>query len=195
MERSASHKIYIAFVRVACLLLLGCTAACAPGRDLPFLNAERLKDYRLGVSDQVRVVTYGEEQLSDSYRVADNGSIAFPLLDRIHAQGLTVHELADRIAEALRKEQILRQPSVSVEITAYRPVFVLGEVTKPGEYPYQPGMTFLTLVAEAGGFTDRAIQDYAYAVRTNNQHEEKGRVLPENFLQPGDVIKVYERVF
>ena len=78
---------------------------------------------------------------------------------------------------------------------AYRPVFVLGEVAKPGQYPYQPGMTMLTGIAIAGGFTYRAFQDYAMVVRTLDNTSREGRVLPQSFIAPGDVIRVYERRF
>ena len=61
---------------------------------------------------------------------------------------------------------MLRKPSVSVEVATYRPIYVLGEVNKPGQYPYQPGMTVVSAAAVAGGFTYRAVEDYASVVRT-----------------------------
>jgi polysaccharide export outer membrane protein len=82
-----------------------------------------------------------------------------------------------------------------VQVLAYRPIFVLGEVAKPGQYAYQPGMTMLTAVAVAGGFTYRGVQDYAADVRSLNGEVTEGNVTPESFLAPGDVIKVYQRRF
>ncbi len=82
-----------------------------------------------------------------------------------------------------------------MEVIAYRPIFVLGEVSKPGQYPYQPGMTFLTAVAIAGGFTYRAVQDYGTVVRTLNGTASTGRVTQSSFLAPGDVVQVLERNF
>jgi polysaccharide export outer membrane protein len=89
----------------------------------------------------------------------------------------------------------MRDPSVAVQVLAYRPIFVLGEVSKPGQYPYQPGMTMLTAVAAAGGFTYRAVEDYAADIRTQDGKVTEGNVTPEAFLAPGDVIKVYMRRF
>ena len=74
-------------------------------------------------------------------------------------------------------------------------MFVLGEVAKPGEYPYQPGMTMLSAVAVAGGFTYRAVQGRAYVVRQEPKHAVEGILRPQDYLQPGDVVKIYERVF
>ena len=80
-------------------------------------------------------------------------------------------------------------------MTAYRPIFVLGEVNKPGQYPYQPGMTVVTAAAVAGGFTYRAIEGYASVVRTVNGHAVEGKATRQTYLQPGDVVTVFERRF
>jgi polysaccharide export outer membrane protein len=82
-----------------------------------------------------------------------------------------------------------------VEVLKYRPVFILGEVSKPGEYPYQPGMTVLTAVAIAGGFTYRAETDYASILRTTEKQPVEGRVPRGMEVRPGDVIDIYERYF
>lgn len=170
-------------------------AGCAQGGDLPVLASARSASYLLGIGDQVRVVTYGDEQLSDDYRVGDDGTIAVPLLGAMRAAGLSAGALGTSIAAALREHKVLRDASVTVEITAYRPIFVLGEVVRPGPYPFQPGMTMLTAATVAGGFTYRAVQDHAMVIRLDGQRTIEGRVLPGAFLQPGDVMKVYERYF
>ena len=89
----------------------------------------------------------------------------------------------------------MRNPSVAVEVVSYREVSVLGEVAKPGQYPYQPGMTLLTAIAAAGGFTYRAVEDYAYVVRDIDSKTVAGKITPQDYVKPGDVIKVYERWF
>ena len=170
-------------------------ASCAPGSDIPVLSPARPEFYELGVDDEIRVITYGEEQLSHDYRVGDDGTIAVPLLGPVHAAGLTTGQLGTTIATELRDRKLLREPSVSVQVTRYRPIFVLGEVAKPGQYPFQPGMTMLTAATVAGGFTYRAIQAYAFVVRLDNHRTIQGRLLPGDFLKPGDVVKFYERIF
>lgn len=121
--------------------------------------------------------------------------IALPLVGGIAASGLSPDALAVRVSQALVRANLLRSPSVSAEVVAYRPIFVLGEVSKPGQYPYQPGMTVVTAAAVAGGFTYRAIDDYASVVRTQNGVAIEGKATRQSFVQPGDVITVFERRF
>ena len=183
-------------VRAACgLFALGLLAGCTPGSGLPVLSATRASVYQLGVDDQIRVITYGEDQLSEDFRIDDSGNIAVPLLGSVHAAGLSTHQLGEQIAQGLQDKKLLRSPSVSVEVTAYRPIFVLGEVAKPGQYPYQPDMTMLTAIASAGGFTYRAVQGYTYVIRQEDKKAVEGRLLPQSYVKPGDVIKIYERNF
>ena len=179
-----------------CLAALVLTlAACAPGRDLPPLPDYQAQGYRLGGGDQIRVITFGEDQLTGEFRIDDQGRLALPLLGGIKAAGLSPQELEGTIASGLKTRNILRDPSISVEVLAYRPIFVLGEVAKPGQYPYQPGMTVLTSIAVAGGFTYRGVQDYASVIRTAGGTATEGRAVPSAFVAPGDVVKVFERRF
>jgi polysaccharide export outer membrane protein len=180
---------------LVCLLLSLSAAACAPGRGLPDLPPIASSTYRLGPSDVVRLITFGEDSLSGEFRVSDSGTIALPLLGSITASGLSPDALASRVADALTKANLLRAPSVTAEVIAYRPIFVLGEVSKPGQYPYQPGMTMVTAAAVAGGFTYRAIPDYASVVRTRDGIAIEGKATRQSFVQPGDVITVFERKF
>ena len=181
------------FPRVVVALAL--LSGCAPGAGLPPLPNYGARSYTLGGGDQVRIIVFGEDQLTGEFRVDDRGQIAVPLLGNVEAAGLTPEQLNKRIESGLREKNLLRNPSVSVEVLAYRPVFVLGEVAKPGEYPYQPGMTMLTAVAIAGGFTYRGVKDYAGVVRTTNGKAVEGKVMPSSFIAPGDVVQVYERRF
>lgn len=178
-------------VAAVCLLL----AACSPGSGLPPLQATPAGPYRLGVGEDVRIITFGEERLTGQFRVNDRGDIAIPLLGTIPANGLTTTELEQSIAKQLTVKKVLLNPSVSVEVLQYRPVFILGEVSKPGEYPYQPGMTVLTAVAIAGGFSYRAETGYASILRTSNGHSVEGRVPRGMEVRPGDVIDIFERYF
>ena len=177
------------------ILLLFLLQACAPGHGLPVLPDGPAPAYRLGAGDAVRIMTFGEEQLTGEFRVSDSGTIALPLIGGLRAAGLTPAEMEASVADALRRGQLLRQPSVVVEVIAYRPIFVLGEVNKPGQYPYQPGMTVVTAAAVAGGFTYRAIGDYASVVRTTGGVASESKAFRQAFVQPGDVITFYERRF
>lgn len=176
---------------VATLLLAGCSRA----KDLPPLPQGGDAAYRLGVGDQVRLLTFGEESLSDIFRVNDAGNIALPLLGPVRARGLTTDELSRDLVAELSRRGLIRDASVAVEVVEYRPVFVLGEVNRPGQYAFQPGMTVLSVAAIAGGFTYRAVQDQAAVVRLVDGHPVEGRADPLTVLRPGDVVTVYERVF
>ena len=179
-------------VALIVLVFAGCGG---PGRGLPPLPAATPAAYTLGPGDQVRIITFGEETLTGEFRVNDSGSIALPLVGAVRAAGLTSSELETSVALALRRGNLVRDPSVAAEIIAYRPIYVLGEVNKPGQYPYQPGMTVVTAVAVGGGFTYRAVEDYAAVVRTVDGSAIGGRASRQSYVQPGDVITIFERRF
>ncbi len=174
-------------------------AACAaqPG-GLPALPNPDVTNYRLGAGDEIRVITYDDAQLSNNFTVGADGTIAFPLLGTLQASGLTIAEFESQISDTLKYKKLLSQPSVSVQVVQYRPISVLGEVNRPGQYPYQPGMTMLDAVALAGGFTYRAVTDSASDWRSSNTpagQPVQGLVGPGSNLAPGDVITIRERYF
>ncbi len=177
------------------LLLLA--AGCAPGRNLPMLPDQHTAPaaYKLGPGDAIRIITFGEDQLTGEFRVSDSGTIAVPLLGQIPVAGLSVEQVAKTIETRLEKGKIFKNPSVSAEVTLYRPIFILGEVNKPGQYAYQPGMTLLSAVSVAGGFTYRAVESYASIVRDVDGHVIEGKVDRQALIQPSDVITVFERRF
>ena len=114
--------------------------------------------YTLDSGDRLRVVVFGQDGLTNSYVVDVSGDIAMPLIGSVAARGLTTDQLSSRIAGLLRQGYV-RDPHVAVEVEAYRPFFILGEVTQPGQYPYVANMTVETAVAIAGGFTPRGYRE------------------------------------
>jgi polysaccharide export outer membrane protein len=183
--------------RPACLAsVLGLLlAGCQPGSGLPPLPPPASTAYTLGPGDQVRIITFGEPTLTGEFTVEVDGDIAVPLLDAVHAEGLTPHQLAEQIGGLLRSRHLFRDPSVSVQVVTYRPIFVLGEVNRPGQYPYQPGMTLLSAVAIAGGFTYRAVDGYASVVRKQHDTPTELKAARDAPLEPGDVVTIFERNF
>ena len=150
--------------------------------------------YRIGAGDRLRVTTYNEPTLSGEFTVSGAGRIAFPLLGDIEAVGKTTEELR----EALRRElasKFLRNPSVAVEVVNFRPVYVLGEIAKPGEIAFAEGLTAYALIAKAGGFTYRADKRRIY-IRHENEPEERPYALTSDLvIRPGDTIRIGERYF
>jgi polysaccharide export outer membrane protein len=150
--------------------------------------------YTLGPGDKVRVTIFGEADLSGEYQVDGNGNIRLPLMGMTRAVGNTAGGLEAAIRAAL-VPNYLRDPRINVEITAYRPVYVVGAVQKPGQYAYVNDMTLLNAVALAGGFTPQARESTVY-VRHEGGVEE--RVFPTNeplLIRPGDTVRVDTTLF
>lgn len=188
MKRST----YSTYIAAAFMLLM---AGCTPGRDLPPAPEFTMHGYRLGSGDQLRIITFGEDQLTGEFRIDDQGAIAMPLIGTVPAAGQTTQELNNRIVQMLRKNDLMRDPRLSIEVVAYRPVFVLGEVARPGQYPFQPGMTMLSLVSVAGGFTYRGVENYAGVVRLTEKTPIEGKIYPGSLIAPNDVVQVFQRRF
>ena len=182
---------------MAGLGLLGLLAGCTPtGSDLPPLPPLGATGaYHLGPGDRVRILVYGDKELSDVFAIGDDGLISLPLAGNVAASGRTPSQLADEIAASLKQRGMIEDPSVAVEVTSYRPIFILGEVIHPGQYPYEPDMTVIAAVSLAGGYSYRAIQGYEGVVRTQGKKTSDGLVKPQDRLVPGDVITIFDRVY
>ncbi len=150
--------------------------------------------YRLGVGDKVRVIVYGEEDLSGEFEVDSTGVIALPLVGETAAQGKTLREFEQTVTIAFG-DGYVRDPRVSVEVVNFRPFFILGEVTAPGEYSYKSGMNILNAVAMAKGYTFRASTSYVYITRDGSTEEVEYPADHSTKIFPGDIIKVPERIF
>ena len=150
--------------------------------------------YALDSGDKLRVVVFGQDGLSASYSVDTSGSITMPLIGAVRARGHTPAQLQAAIAAKLRQGYV-REPHVAVEVETYRPFFILGEVTLPGQYPYVANMTVETAVAIAGGYTPRAYKQRIEISRQINGLTEKRVVSPNYPVTPGDTIKITERWF
>ena len=200
----------------ATLALSGCMRASAPvataqPRDLDSLAYGRSSSgasayagvpagarydtaYRLDAGDRLRVVVYGQEGLTNTYAIDAGGAITLPLIGSVAARGRTTSGLAAEIGAKLRSGYI-REPSVAVEIEAYRPFFILGEVAAPGQYPYVPNMSVESAVAIAGGFSPRAQRDRVTLTHTDHSGSSRFVVPLGTALGPGDTILVGERWF
>jgi len=150
--------------------------------------------YHLDAGDRLRVVVYGQEGLTNTYAVGAGGSITMPLIGWVRARGRTTAGLAAEISAKLRAG-FIREPSVAVEIEAYRPFFILGEVAAPGQYPYVPNMTVESAVAIAGGFSPRARRDSVTVTHTDASGTARFVVPAGSPISPGDTVLVGERWF
>jgi len=150
--------------------------------------------YTLGTGDKVRVIVFGEADLGGEFVIDDTGIVSMPLLGQIAAKGRTVHQLEEDITAKLGA-QYLKDPRVSIEVLHYRPFYIIGEVNKPGEYPYVANMSVLKAVALAGGYTYRANESSVYIRRKGGADEEKLPADDTTKVEPGDIVNVVERWF
>lgn len=169
-------------------------AGCAPRIEAPEFAVERTAPYQLASGDKLRVIVFGQDNLSNIYAVDGSGRISMPLIGAVEAQGRSTQQL-ERAIEARLRAGYLREPKVSVEVDAYRPFFVLGEVTNSGQFPFVNGMTVQTAVAIAGGFTPRGQRNYAEVTRLMDSQLVTGTVPITYPVRPGDTIVIKERWF
>jgi polysaccharide export outer membrane protein len=150
--------------------------------------------YTLDAGDKLRIVVFGQDTLSNTYTVDSAGVVTIPLIGGVTARGMTTAQLSGAIAGKLRAS-FIRDPSVAVEVDTYRPFFVLGEVTYPGQYPYVPNMTVENAIAIAGGFTPRAVRDKVTVTRRREGLPGRYPLPLRSPVLPGDSITVGERWF
>jgi len=153
-------------------------------------QAQTGTEYRLGVGDRVKIVVFGQSDLTNETEVDATGKIAMALIGDVQAAGRTAREVESEIRTRLDKD-FLVNPKVSLLIVAYRPITVLGQVKNPGRYPYSAGMDIRQAVALAGGYDRRGSTSSATIFRNNQELE----VPPETLVQPGDTIEIPRRFF
>jgi protein involved in polysaccharide export with SLBB domain len=168
----------------------------APPSPSPVGRAAVVNDdsYRLGAGDKMKITVYGEQDLSGEFLVSSNGRVQFPLIGEVQAVNLTALEFAKTLTAELGAKY-LRNPKVSIEIETFRPFYIIGEVNKPGEYPYESGLSLHGAVALAGGYTYRAKESDVYIRRMGSDAETSMPVTGQIKIYPGDVVRIPERFF
>ncbi len=141
-----------------------------------------------------KVIVYGEDELTGEYSVNSTGKMSLPLVGEVQAAGLTIPELQSEIQQAYMNGY-LKDPKVSAEVLNYRPFYILGEVMKPGTYPFENGLTVLKAVATAEGFTYRANTKRVYIKRPEETDEHEYPLTSTTLVAPGDTIRIGERFF
>ena len=153
-----------------------------------------IEDYRLGAGDRVKVTVFNEPTLSGEFAVNTTGAVSLPLVGDVPAVGKRATDVAATF-QARLADGYVRSPVVSIEITQYRPFFILGEVKTPGQYPYAAGLTALNAIAIAQGFTPRAEKGVVFIRRAGAASEEPLRLTPDLRVWPGDTIRLSEKYF
>lgn len=179
-----------------------CLSACANAKTVVLSSGDRYRsdgllteEYRLGAGDKLRVIVYNEVQLSGEYVVDSQGKLSLPLVGDLDVQGKTSIEVARQAEGLFRSRNYLLNPRVSIEVSAFRPFFVVGEVHKPGQYPYVAGLTVWNAIATAEGLTPRAKKTVVYIRRFGEAAELPYRLTPDLRVWPGDTLRINERFF
>ena len=168
----------------------GCDAVSAS----VFVAASFEQPYLLDAGDRLRITVFGQDGLTNSYAVDAAGNITMPLVGSIAARGRTPAQLSHALTERL-KQGYIREPKVAIEVEAYRPFFIYGEVLTPGQYPYVASMTVEKAIAIAGGFGPRADRSKATVSRTIGGQTTRTSVPLTYPLRPGDTLRIDERWF
>jgi polysaccharide export outer membrane protein len=150
--------------------------------------------YALSGGDRVRVVVFGDPTLGGEFTIGGSGFIALPLIGEVDVRGLTSTQLQERIVARLA-DGYLKDPRVAVEVLSTRPFYILGEVNKPGQYPFANGLTVLGAVAQAGGYTYRAKTKQVLIKHAGQDQEVAAPLTATTLVAPGDTIRIKERWF
>lgn len=152
-----------------------------------------MAEYKLQEGDELAIAVFGQKDLSGKFAIDSNGNLSLPLVGQLQAEGRTAPQVQDALTEALKA--FLVNPKVTVQVATYRPFYILGEVNKPGSYPFTFGMTVRQAVATAGGYSKRA-RTGTVEVFHSGETDKDATEAPEDYqLQPGDTVQVEKRLF
>jgi protein involved in polysaccharide export with SLBB domain len=160
----------------------------------------------VGPGDLFIMEIVGEKELPREYQIASDGSVDLPYLHTVQLAGLEPQEIARLVRKLLMDKGILSDPSVVVQVKEYnsRRVTIMGQVAKPGTFPYSTGLTLIQALSQAGGPTGIANLDRVNLTRRvaggsrtvvvsiGIIMEGRSADIP---LQSGDRIFVHERIF
>jgi protein involved in polysaccharide export with SLBB domain len=167
----------------------GKSASASAGKPAPASTAQ----LRFAAGDKLKVTVFGEDKLTGEYQVDTDGSVSLPLAGTIEVAGLTKPKLEQLLTDKLKSS--LRTPKVTVDVVSFRPFYVMGEVQKPGEYPYRSGLNVMSAIAMAGGATYRANNWVVLIQRSGADEFTEYPQSPTVPVLPGDVVRLRERFF
>jgi polysaccharide export outer membrane protein len=166
-----------------CFLLAGCSQP-AP------LTPPPASAFALSPGDKIRLQVYEHPEFSGDFIVDAGGVISVPKAGAVAVAGKTLRQAETEVDQQLAKE--LNNPQVSINILVYRPIYVSGQVTQPGQYPYMSGMKVLNAIALARGYTYRADQSRITVIRGDDPTSTPMKATEGDTLLPGDTVKVQE---
>jgi polysaccharide export outer membrane protein len=150
-RRGATWRLARVVLLLAVLPCAAMSSAQTPARAQP------PAEYIVGATDVLMVTVFNQPQLTGKYLVQADGTITFPLLERVRVGGLNMQAIEDTLRDGLAK-RFLKNPQVGVSVEQYRSqqILIMGEVRQPGTLEFTGSMTLLAALARAGSTTDRA---------------------------------------
>ncbi|MEJ8566876.1 polysaccharide biosynthesis/export family protein [Wenzhouxiangellaceae bacterium CH-27] len=177
------------------LTLCSLAAAAQEPQAEPLLQSGLSNDsYALSPGDRLRISVFNHEDLSGEFQLDSDGRFSMPLIGTVDAAGLTPAELESLLVNRYKPDYLVN-PRIFIQVLNARLYYLVGEVRGTGAFPYVPGMTYLTAIAKAGGFTYRAKKEYVYVVRAEDPDQEEIRLSVEELVRPGDIVRIAERLF
>ena len=150
--------------------------------------------YRLGAGDKLQIDVFNQPELSGEYTLDGDGRFTMHLIGKVEAANLTATELEALLVSKLKPDYLLN-PRISVRVQNFRPYYIMGEVNRPDSYAFVDGMTFLTAVAKAGGYTYRGKKDHVFVIHADDPERKEVKMDVNSKVRPGDIIRVAERLF
>lgn len=149
---------------------------------------------RIGPGDRVQVTVFGVTEMTGEFLVSDSGTISLPLAGQVPMANMTTRQAEESLTQRLA-QGLVQNPQVSINVTRYRQVFVVGEVQRPGGYDYFSGLTVLNAIALGGGYSVRADPRRLTVVRAADPSRRAEQATEATYLAPGDTVQVPERWF
>lgn len=152
-------------------------------------------DYIISPEDDLSITVWDHPDLTRKVRVNLEGKISLPLIGEVEVAGLTPIQ-AEKKIRGLYDGDYIVNPQVSIQLeefkTAMRMFYVTGEVSKPGQYPHQRGMSLLHAISTAGGFTEKAGRGKVKVVREVEGKKIEMKFGMDQAIEPGDTVVVPE---
>lgn len=157
-------------------------------------DAQGNGEYRLAAGDVIQVRVYSEDDLSMQLVVPGSGRVDYAFVGELMLAGKTVSAVQQEIHQRLLGAYLV-EPRVSVAVVSYRNFFVHGEVTRPGAYQWQPGLTVRKVITLAGGLKERASGSKWFLVAEGASESQRRKVTEDDLVQAGETLTIEQSFF
>ena len=181
-------------VLLGVLAVTGRLAAQDEVEALPLPSSDSFRNYELAPGDRIKIDIFNQVDLSGEFTLDDDGRFSMPLIGTVEAAGLNPLQLEDLLVSKFKPDYLVN-PRIFIQVMNSRLYYLIGEVNSTGAFPYKSNMTYLTAIANAGGYTYRAKQDVVFVIRGDDPEQNEIKLSVDEKVQPGDIIRIAERLF